>query len=140
MRAIREDLNKRISGSAHPVVTVAMVRELRDNRRVICGGAREGVIAAIGFLMATSQEAMQVEMFEVGGGGQDRGAVAEAHQWAVEEGWIERKEASATLKAWQALAIRRGKDPQNIVIEMEVGWAGATEGIQRGSGRCSAGQ
>ena len=53
-------------GSVHPVVTVAMVQELRDNRRGICGRAREGVAAAI--LMAATQEAMQVEMFEVGGG------------------------------------------------------------------------
>ena len=39
-------------------------------------------------------------------------------------------EAAATLKAWQALAIGRGKDPQHIVIEMGVGWAGATEGFR----------
>ena len=39
VQAIREDLKKRISGSAYPVVTVAMVRELRDNRTNICGGA-----------------------------------------------------------------------------------------------------
>ena len=134
VQAIREDLNKRILGSASPVVTVAMVREQRDNMRGVCRGAREGATAAI--LMAATQEAMQVEMFEVGGGGQDRDAVAEAQQWAVEAGWIRKKEAVATLKAWQTLAIRRGKDPQHIVIEMGVGWAGP----QRYSGRCSAGQ
>ena len=54
--AIREDLNKRISGSANPVVTVAMVRELRDNRRGVCRGAREGATSAI--LMAAAHEAM----------------------------------------------------------------------------------
>ena len=53
------------------------------------------------------------------------------HQWAVEAGWIGKKEAAATLKAWQALAIRRGKEPQHIVIEMGVGWAGATEGFRK---------
>ena len=66
VQAIRDDPNKRVSGSARPVVTVAMVRELRDNRRAMCGGAREWVTAAI--LMVAAQEAMQVEMFEVGGG------------------------------------------------------------------------
>ena len=81
---------------------------------------------------------MQVEMFEVGGGGQDRGAVAEAQQWAVGEGWIGMKEAKVTLQAWRDLAIRREKDPQHIAIKMGVGWAG--RGAQRGSGWCSAGQ
>ena len=99
VQAIREDLTKRISGSKRPVVTVMMVQELRDNKSDICGRAMEGVTAAI--LMAAAQEGMQVEMFEVGGEGQDRGAVAEAHQSAVEAGWIGKKEAVATLKAWQ---------------------------------------
>ena len=36
-----------------------------------------------------------------------------------------------TLKAWQALAIRRDKKPRYIVIEMGVSWAGATEGFQK---------
>ena len=38
------------------------------------GGCREGVAVAI--LMAAAHEGMQVEMFEVGGGGNDRDAVA----------------------------------------------------------------
>ena len=52
----------------------------------VCGGTstREGVTAAI--LMAAAQEKMHVEMFEVGGRGQDRDAVAEAQQWAVASG------------------------------------------------------
>ena len=71
-----------------------------------------------------------MEMFEVGGGGQDRGGVAEAQQWAVKAGWIGEKEAVVTPKACQALAIRRDKKPQYIVIEMGVGWAGAKEAFQ----------
>ena len=82
--AIREVLNKQVSGSETPVVTFAMVREMRDNKRDICGRSREGVTAAI--LMAAAQEGMKVEMFEVGGRGQDRDGVAEAQQWAVETG------------------------------------------------------
>ena len=57
--------------------------------------------------------------------------MAEAQQWAVEAGWNGKKEAAATLKAWQALAIRRGEDPQHIVIEMGVRWAGTTEGFRK---------
>ena len=37
---------------------------------------------------------------------------------------------AATPKAWQGLAIRRVKEPQHIVVEMVVGWAGATEGFK----------
>ena len=102
VRAIREELNERAAGSANPVVTVAMVRELRDNRRGVCGGGREGVTAVI--LMATAQEGMQVEMFVMGGGGNDRDAVAEAQQWAVATGWIGKREAVATLKLNASLA------------------------------------
>ena len=75
-----------------------MVQEMRDNKRGICGGSREGVTAAI--LMAAAQEEMKVEMFEVGGGGKDRDGVAEAQQWAVQAGWIGKAEAAVTLKAW----------------------------------------
>ena len=71
-----------------------------------------------------------MEMFEVGGVGKDRDAVEEAQQWAVGEGCIGKKEAVVTLQAWQDLAIRKGRDPQHIVIEMGVGWAGATEGFR----------
>ena len=80
--------------------------------------------------MAAAQEGMKVEMFDGGGGGQDRGGVADAQQWAVKAGWIGEKAAAVTLEAWQALAIRRAKKPQYIVIEMGVGWAGAKEGFQ----------
>ena len=104
-----------------------MVRELRVNKRDICGRSREGVTAAI--LMDAAQEGMKVVMLEVGGGGTDRDGVADAQQWAVQAGWIGKAEAAVTLKAWQALAIRRGKKSQYIVIEMGVGWAGATEGF-----------
>ena len=45
-----------------------MVREMRENKWDLCGGAREGVTAAI--LMAAAQEGMKVEMFEVGCGGE----------------------------------------------------------------------
>ena len=51
----------------------------------------------------------------------------------MEAGWIGKKEAVATLKACQALAARRGKDTQHIVIEMGVGWAGATAGFKQDS-------
>ena len=61
-----------------------MVREMRDDKRDICGGSREGVTAAI--LMAAAQEGMKVEMFEVGGGGMDRDRVVEVHQWVVQAG------------------------------------------------------
>ena len=70
----------------NPVVTVTMVRQLRDNRRGVCGGAREGVTAAI--LMEAAHEGMQVEMFEVGDGGKARDAVAKAQQWTVATCWI----------------------------------------------------
>ena len=128
MRAIREDLDE--PGSANPVVTVAMVQELRDNRRGLCRGPREGVTAVV--LMSAAPEKMQVEMFNVGKGGQDRNAVAEAQQWAVETGWIGKKEAAVTRQAWQDLANpnQRGRNPQHIVIEMGVGRAGATEGFR----------
>ena len=57
LRAIREvpALRMRVSGAEKPVVAFAMVREMRDNKRGICGGSREGVTAAI--LMAAAQEA-----------------------------------------------------------------------------------
>ena len=96
MRSIREDLTKRVAGSKRPVVTVAMLRELRDNSRDIRGRAMEGSKAAI--LMAAAQEAMQVEMFEVGGEGQDGDTVAEAQQWAVEAGWIVKKGVRRRLR------------------------------------------
>ena len=49
----------------------------------------------------------------------------------MKAGWIGEKEAAVTLKAWQALAVCRGKKSRHIVIEMGVGWAGATEGFQK---------
>ena len=69
VRAIRKVLEARVSGAVKPVVTFAMVGEMRGNKRDICRGAREGVTAAI--LMAAAQEEMQVEMFEVGSGGRE---------------------------------------------------------------------
>ena len=62
VRAIREVLGERVWGAAEPVVTFAMVRGMRDNKRGICGGSREGATAAIP--MAAAQEGMKVEMFE----------------------------------------------------------------------------
>ena len=47
VRAIREVLDKRVSGAEKPLVAFAMVREMRDNKRDICGKSREGVTAAI---------------------------------------------------------------------------------------------
>ena len=44
---------------------------------------------------------------------------------------IGKAEAVVTLNAWQALAIRRDSKPQHIMIEMGVGWVGATEGFQK---------
>ena len=64
-----------------------------------------------------------------GSGGKARDAVAEAQQWAVATGWIGKREAAATLKAWQGWAIQRGKETQHIMIRMGVGWTGATEGF-----------
>ena len=54
VRAIREVLSKRVSGSSRPVVAFAMVREMNDNKRGICGRSREGATAAI--LMAAAQD------------------------------------------------------------------------------------
>ena len=83
VRGIREILQQRVAGAKDPVVTFAMVREWRENRRDLCGGTREGVTAAI--LMAAAQEEMKVEMFEVGcGGSRERDGVAEAQQWACQ--------------------------------------------------------
>ena len=44
---------------------------------------------------------------------------------------IGKAEAAVTLEAWQALAICRGTNPQHIMIEMGVGWAGASEGFKK---------
>ena len=78
VRGIRKVLEERVSGAKDPVVTFAMVWEMRENKRDLCGGAREGVTAAI--LMAAAQEGMKVEMFEVGCGGKERDVVVEAQQ------------------------------------------------------------
>ena len=127
---MREVLQTRVGGSENPVVTFAMLLEWRDNKRDLCGGAKDGVTAAI--FMAAAQEGMKVEMFEVGcGGKRERDGVEEAQQWAVKAGWIGQPEAAATLAAWQELALRRGETNQHILIEMGVGWNGATEGFQQ---------
>ena len=60
VRAIREVPDTRASGSEGPVVAFAMVWELRDNKRGICGRSREGVTAAI--LMAAAMAAAQEGM------------------------------------------------------------------------------
>ena len=51
-------------------------------------------------------------------------------QWGKAGLLGKKEEAEVTLQAWQDLAIRRGKDHQRVVIEMGVGWAGATEGFR----------
>ena len=107
-----------------------MMREWRDNKRVLCGGTKDGVTAAV--LMAAAQEEMKVEMFEVGcGGKRGRDGVAEAQQWAVQAGWIGQAEAEVTLAAWRKVAVLRGEQNQHIMIEMGVGWNGATEGFKK---------
>ena len=107
-----------------------MLREWKDNKRVLCGGVKIGVTAAV--LMAAAQEGMKVEMFEVGcGGKRGRDGVAEAQQWAVKAGWIEQAEAEATLAAWRKVAVLREAQNQHIMIEMGVGWNGATEGFKQ---------
>ena len=60
VRGMREVLQRRVAGAENPVVTFAMMREWRDNKRVLCGGAKDGVTAAA--LMAAAQEEMKVEM------------------------------------------------------------------------------
>ena len=48
----------------------------------------------------------------------------------MEAGWIGNKETAVTLQACQDLATWRGRDPQHIVVEMGVGWAGPTKGFR----------
>jgi hypothetical protein len=120
VRGIRADLQKRAGGAENPVVTFAMVRELKENKKGLCGGAKAGVAAAI--LMAAAQEQMMVAMFEVGCGGERaRDGVEEAQQWAVQAGWIGQAEAEVTRAAWREGAVRRGVQHQHIMIEMGVG-------------------
>ena len=65
--------------------------------------------------------------------------VAMAHQWAVDTGWVQGAEPTAALARWRGLAIQRGLDAQNIMIEMGVQWEYSGNGPQRDSGSCSAG-
>ena len=66
VRGMREVIWQRVGEAKNPVVTFAMLREWKDNKRDLCGGAKVGVTAAI--LMAAAQEGMKVEMFELGCG------------------------------------------------------------------------
>ena len=63
VRGMREVIWKRVGGAKDPVITFAMLREWKDNKRDLCGGAKAGVTAAV--LMAAAQEEIKVEMFEV---------------------------------------------------------------------------
>ena len=130
LRAVRAALTGRAAKSAEMVVTAAMVQELENNKRAVpvCGKDRRTVTAAI--LMAAAEQGMRVEVFDGGARGRVVDKVAEAHQWAVETGWVQRAAATATLARWRGLAIRRGPEAQNIMIEMGVGWEGATEGFR----------
>ena len=87
VRGMRELIVKRVGGADKPVVSYAMLREWKDNKRDLCVGRKVGVVAAV--LMAAAQEGAKVEMFELGcGGKRGRDGVAEAQQWAVKAGWI----------------------------------------------------
>jgi hypothetical protein len=130
VRGMRELIVKRVGGADKPVVSYAMLREWKDNKRELCGGRKVGVTAAV--LMAAAQEGAKVEMFELGcGGKRGRDGVAEAQQWAVEAGWIGEAEAGVTLAAWRKVALEREATNQYIMIEMGEGWNGATEGFKK---------
>jgi len=129
LQAVRAALTDRVAKSAEMVVTAAMVQELEDNRRAVCGKDRRTVTAAI--LIAAAEMGMRVEVFDGGARGRAGDRVAEAHQWAVEAGWVQKAAATATLAQWRDLAIRRGPGAQTIMIEMGVGWEGATEGFKK---------
>ena len=129
LQAVRVALTDRVAESAEMVVTAAMVQELEDNRRTVCGKDRRTVTAAI--LIAAAEMGMRVEVFDGGARGRAGDRVAEAHQWAVEAGWVQKAAATATLARWRDLAIRRGPEAQTIMIEMGVGWEGATEGFRK---------
>ena len=49
----------------------------------------------------------------------------------MKAGWIGQAEAEVTLAAWKELAVRRSEKNQHIMIEMGMGWNGATEGFRR---------
>ena len=56
LRAMKEALTGRVAGSPEMVLTAAMVRELEENRREMCGQDRRGVAAAV--LMAAEEHGM----------------------------------------------------------------------------------
>ena len=57
--------------------------------------------------------------------------MAEAQQWAVKAGWVWEAEAEITLAAWRKVAVLREEKNQHIMIEMGVGWNGATDGFKQ---------
>ena len=82
LRDMRAALTDRVSRSVEMVVTVAMVQELEDNKRDMCGKDMRVVTAAI--LLAAEEHSMRVEVFDGGARGKIVDRVAEAHLWAVE--------------------------------------------------------